>query len=212
MGVTNLDGTQDDCHVKNAAEFAMALIEVASRILIDEDDPEKGFLRIRVGFHSGSVVSNVIGNVNPRYSLFGDTGKKIAPKRTVPSSCTSLSCRSRLTPIVYFVCLFIFAVHIASKMESKSYSRKIQCSDKSAKLLLTQAPEIRLTKRGKIDFKGKGDITTYWVDNPNITATETGSPGAYKDFSDRCEDPASLGASTTPGNASPALAEVELSA
>jgi hypothetical protein len=41
--------------------------------LIDEDDPSAGRLHIRVGFHSGQVVSNVIGSLNPRYGLFGDT-------------------------------------------------------------------------------------------------------------------------------------------
>jgi len=45
----------------------------ASKILIDEDSPHKGFLTIRAGFHSGPVVSNVIGSLNPRYGLFGDT-------------------------------------------------------------------------------------------------------------------------------------------
>jgi hypothetical protein len=42
-------------------------------IPIDSDDETKGYVKIRVGFHSGSVVSNVIGSLNPRYGLFGDT-------------------------------------------------------------------------------------------------------------------------------------------
>ena len=73
MGVTNLDGTEYDTHVKQVAEYAQDAIRAASQILIDEEDPSMGCVQIRVGFHSGPVVSNVIGSLNPRYGLFGDT-------------------------------------------------------------------------------------------------------------------------------------------
>lgn len=73
MGVTNLEGNQGDTHAKLAAVFAMDLVREASEILVDDDDPEKGYINVRVGFHSGPVVSNVIGSLNPRYGLFGDT-------------------------------------------------------------------------------------------------------------------------------------------
>jgi len=72
MGVTNLDETQDNEHVKNIAEFAIDAVEAAGKILIDEDNPARGCIKIRAGFHSGPVVSNVIGTMNPRYGLFGD--------------------------------------------------------------------------------------------------------------------------------------------
>ncbi len=73
MGVTNLDGSEYDTHVKQAAEYAQDAIRAASQILIDEEDLSKGYVQIRVGLHSGPVVSNVIGSLNPRYGLFGDT-------------------------------------------------------------------------------------------------------------------------------------------
>eukprot|EP00977_Amphora_coffeiformis_P009546 scaffold2204_cov166-Amphora_coffeaeformis.AAC.6 len=73
MGVTNLEGNMDDCHTKNVAAFAVDLINEAGKILIDEEEPGKGHVNIRVGFHCGPVVSNVIGSLNPRYGLFGDT-------------------------------------------------------------------------------------------------------------------------------------------
>jgi hypothetical protein len=68
-----VDGNQNETHVKRIAEFAIDAVEAAGKILIDEDDPLAGYLHIRVGFHSGQVVSNVIGSLNPRYGLFGDT-------------------------------------------------------------------------------------------------------------------------------------------
>ena len=73
MWVTNLEGNMNECHTKNVAEFAIDMINETSKILIDNEQPAKGHINIPVGFHSGPVVSNVIGSLNPRCGLFGDT-------------------------------------------------------------------------------------------------------------------------------------------
>ena len=72
MCASNLEGDQSSDHAKRIAEFAFDAVEAASSTLIDQDDPSKGSVEIRVGFHSGPVVSNVVGSLNARYGLFGD--------------------------------------------------------------------------------------------------------------------------------------------
>ena len=46
---------------------------MASETLIDLDDPTRGCVLIRVGFHSGPVIANVTGTRLPKYSIVGDT-------------------------------------------------------------------------------------------------------------------------------------------
>ena len=59
--------------MRRIALFATGICKAASETLIDEDDPSVGYTKIRVGFHCGPVVSNVVGSLNPRYGVFGDT-------------------------------------------------------------------------------------------------------------------------------------------
>lgn len=124
LAVSNLVKDQQEDHVKRVAEFARDAVKAASEIPIDDEDLERGYVNVRVGFHS---VSSVVGNLDPRYSLFGDT------------------------------------INVASRMESTSLAGKIHCSDRSAQLLMAQAPSMPLKCRGGTAVKGKGTMITYWV-------------------------------------------------
>jgi len=61
-------------------------------------------------------------------------------------------------------CVFGDTVNTTSRMESHSKPMRIQCSDRAASLLRLQAPGIKLKARGIIHIKGKGDMSTYFLE------------------------------------------------
>eukprot|EP01135_Chromosphaera_perkinsii_P002054 Nk52_evm15s216 gene=Nk52_evmTU15s216 len=60
-------------------------------------------------------------------------------------------------------CLFGDTVQTASRMESGGVPQRIQISDASVDLLQKHYPTFKLQRRGIMEVKGKGSMTTYWV-------------------------------------------------
>jgi len=92
-------------------------------------------VQFRMGLHSGPVVAGVIGKQRLQYDVWGDT------------------------------------VNTASRMESTGEPGRIQVSSEFHELLRNRAgspvSDLRsptFTERGEVDIKGKGQMTTYWLE------------------------------------------------
>lgn len=72
MACSNMNGETDSGQVCRVAAFAIEAVKIAHETLVDLDDPERGFLDIRVGLHSGKISNGVVGNSTPRLTVFGD--------------------------------------------------------------------------------------------------------------------------------------------
>uniref|UniRef100_A0A061QPS2 guanylate cyclase n=1 Tax=Tetraselmis sp. GSL018 TaxID=582737 RepID=A0A061QPS2_9CHLO len=61
--------------------------------------------------------------------------------------------------------IFGDTVNTASRMESLSEGNRIQCTKESAELIMPYAEEfgVEVVPRGRIDVKGKGTMSTFWV-------------------------------------------------
>ena len=73
IAATNLLEDQPDDHAARLARFACDMLAAARATPIDENDPERGGVSIRVGLHCGPVSGSVVMQNSGRYTLMGET-------------------------------------------------------------------------------------------------------------------------------------------
>ncbi|GAB1605938.1 atrial natriuretic peptide receptor 1-like [Argonauta hians] len=124
MVVSGLPERNGSRHASEIADMALDLMSMV-RVFQIPHIP-RATLQLRIGIHSGPVVSGVVGDLMPRYGLFGDT------------------------------------VNTASRMETSSYPLRIQVSETTASIL-EELGGYKMESRGKINVKGRGEMTAYWL-------------------------------------------------
>ena len=94
MCVAGMPETAAD-HCETLARFALAAISKANATLVKgTDDPSLGNVSIRCGMHTGRCIASVVGQVAPRFVLFGEAVTMAARLEShgecfIFSACTS---------------------------------------------------------------------------------------------------------------------------
>ncbi len=133
--------------VERAAHAALEMLSAVSMIMIPngspEGSPERSHVSVRIGVHCGAVTAGVLGKERLQYDVWGDT------------------------------------VNVASRMESTGEPGRIHVSeqfasflglrprnDSSSPIVSEELGTWHLALRGETELKGKGVMTTYWLERP----------------------------------------------
>jgi len=135
VAVTNLTTPQDEDHAVRMARFAVDALHAARQIIVDPDNPYLGTVRIRIGLHTGPIVSSVVGSLLPKYSCIGDT-INTASRMESTSLPLCIQCSQKCADLI---------------------REQIGTSN------VEWAEGMALNARGCIDVKGKGNMMTHWL-------------------------------------------------
>jgi len=120
-------------HGAMIANLALDMNQRVPEIKDPGDESGKDTVHIRIGMHSGPVVTGLVGLKMPRFCFFGDT------------------------------------VNTSARMQTNCEVNKIQISE-YAKAMLAGKP-YKITTRGTITVKGKGEMKTFYLDKKATDGT-----------------------------------------
>ncbi|KIH55184.1 adenylate/guanylate cyclase catalytic domain protein, partial [Ancylostoma duodenale] len=150
--VSGLPHRNGNEHAKEVAEMSFELLRAIRTFRIPHLPNEK--INIRVGLHTGSVVTGVVGMTMPRYCLFGDAvntasrmesnGKRKLRKKKKKEKQMKKKVRK-------YTMLLAGRVHISTD---------------TMKFLTEVIGGYKTELRGEVIVKGKGALETHWLLTP----------------------------------------------